>query len=175
MYSADSIAAHASGRYRLIPWLLATAAAALVSGLLLPVMEVDKFFLFTRKFSIMDSLVQLIDAREYFLTAVIFVFTVAFPVAKLVYAAYLWARVSVSDPGFERRLHLMDMLGRWSMLDVLLLAIAVASIKMSVVGSAHANPGLYLFATAIILAMIAAQWLKSAAHGMRGTQTLPDR
>ena len=167
MYSANSIAARSSGRYRLIPWLLGASAVALVSGLVLPVMEVDRFFLFTQKFSILDSLVQLVDAKEYFLSAVIFVFTVAFPVAKLAYSAFLWSRVSVADPAFDRRLHVMDALGKWSMLDVLLLAIAVASIKMSVVGSAQANPGLYLFSAAIVLAMIAAQWLKSAARGLR--------
>lgn len=53
------------------------------------------------------------------------------------------------------------------MLDVLLLAIAVASIKMSVVGDAHANPGLYLFSGAIIASMLSLHWLKVAGDRLR--------
>ena len=168
MISPGSIAARSTGRYRLIPWVLAASAAALTAGLVLPVMEVDRFFLFSDRFSIIDSVVQLVEAREYFLSLVILVFTIVFPAVKLAYAAFVWAFVDVSEPGFDRRLHLIDALGRWSMLDVLLLAIAVASIKMSVVGEAHANPGLYLFSAAIVLAMVGSNWLKAAARTARG-------
>ena len=167
MFSSGSIAVRSSGRYRLIPWMLGASAICLIAGLVMPVMEVDRFFLFTDRFSIIDSLFQLFDAEEYFLLLVISVFTLVFPAVKLCYAAFLWGFVDIDRPGFDRRLHVIELLGKWSMLDVLLLAIAAASLKMSIVGAAHANPGLYFFSAAIVLAMLGAQWLKSAVRDVQ--------
>ncbi len=165
--SGKSIGALSRGRDRLIPAALAATGVLLAAGLSLPVLRVDKFFIFSDRFSIIDSLIALLGAEEYFLFAVIFAFTVVFPVTKLFYAARLWAAIDVDDPRFARTLGTIDTLGKWSMLDVLLLAIAVASIKMSVVGDAHANPGLYLFSGAIIASMGSLHWLKVAGDRLR--------
>ena len=165
--SAKSIGALSRGRDRLIPWALAAAGILLAAGLSLPVLRVDKFFIFSDRFSIIDSLIALVRSEEYFLFTVIFAFTVVLPVTKLIYAARLWAVIDVDDPRFARTLGIIDTLGKWSMLDVLLLAIVVASIKMSVVGDAHANPGLYLFSGAIITSMLSLHWLKVAGDRLR--------
>lgn len=143
------------------------ASALLAFGLFLPILEVERFFLFSNPFSIIDSLVALIETEEYFLFGVIFCFTVVFPVTKLGWAAVLWARVDVASPSFDRMVDILDTLGKWSMLDVMLLAVAVASIKFSLVGEAHANPGLYLFCAAIIAAMALSHWLKTAGRRLR--------
>ncbi len=165
--SAKSIGALSRGGDRLIPWALAAAAGLLAAGLSLPVLRVDKFFIFSDRFSIIDSLLALVRSEEYFLFTVIFAFAVVFPVTKLFYAARLWAAIDVDDLRFTRTLGIIDTLGKWSMLDVLLLAIAVASIKMSVVGDAHTNPGLYLFCGAIIASMGSLHWLKVAGDRLR--------
>lgn len=165
--SPHSIAALARGRDRFIPLALLAAGALLALGLCLPVLEVERFFLFSNPFSIAESLFALAGAKEYFLFAVVFCFTVVFPVTKLGWAAMLWARIDVNDPSFDRMLHVLDALGKWSMLDVMLLAIAVASIKLSLVGEAHANPGLYLFCAAILTAMGSSYWLRATGRRLR--------
>ena len=165
--SAKSIGALSRGRDRLIPAALAATGILLAGGLSLPVMRVDKFFIFSDRFSIIDSLFALFRSEEYFLFTVVFVFTVVFPGTKRFYAARLWAAIDVDDPRFSRTLGIIDTLGKWSMLDVLLLAIAVASIKLSVVGDAHTNPGLYLFCGAIITSMLSLHWLKVAGDRLR--------
>lgn len=167
MIASGSIAALARGRDRVIPAILVLSAVLLVLGLYLPILRVDRFFLFSRPFSIVDSLVALLETDEYFLFTVIFCFTVIFPVTKLAWAIVLWARIDVHDPRFDRTIEILDTLGKWSMLDVMLLAVGVASIKLSLVGGAHANPGLYLFCGAIILAMVGSHWLKAAAKRIR--------
>lgn len=167
-FSHGSIASRAKGMDRLLPAALLAAAILLVLGLTFPILMVDRFFLFSRPFSIVDSLVSLADAGEYFLFTVIFCFTVVFPVAKLSWAAVIWGWADVASPSFGRMVEILDTLGKWSMLDVMLLAVAVASIKLSLVGDAHANPGLYLFSGAIILAMMGSVWLKAAARRARG-------
>lgn len=171
--SPKSIGALAKGRDRLIPAALIAAGVLLASGLALPVMSVNNFFIFSSEFSILDSLLALFEAEEYFLFGVIFTFTIIFPITKLVYAGRLWARVDVDASNFDRTLDIIDTLGKWSMLDVLLLAVAVASIKLSVVGEAHTNPGLYLFCGAIILSMLGLQWLKAAGRRARAELSEP--
>lgn len=166
--AAKSIATLARGKDRFIPVVLVLAGILLVLGLVVPILSVDRFFLFSSPFSIFDSLVALFDTEEYFLFAVIFCFTVLFPATKLGWAGVLWARVDVGSPSFERTVEILDTLGKWSMLDVMLLAVAVASIKFSLVGDAHANPGLYLFCGAIVMAMGGSYWLKTAGRRLRG-------
>lgn len=165
--SPKSIAALSKGRDRLIPVMLVAAGVLLAGGLALPIMRVNSFFVFSSAFSILDSLAALFEAEEYFLFGVIFAFTIAFPVTKLISAGLLWAGVDVDAANFDGTLEAIDTLGKWSMLDVLLLAVAVASIKLSVVGEAHTNPGLYLFFGAIILSMLGLQWLKRAGKRLR--------
>lgn len=168
IFSDASIASRASGLDRLLPVVLLVAAILLALGLSLPILRVDRFFIFSKPFSIFDSLVALAATGEYFLFSVILCFTVVFPTAKIVWATALWGWIDVSSRRFERTVEILDTLGKWSMLDVMLLAIAIASIKLSLVGDAEANPGLYLFCGAIITAMVGSVWLKSAAKRLRG-------
>ena len=172
IFSENSIAARARGKDKGIPVALILAAVLLVLGLVVPILSVDRFFLFSSPFSIVDSLVALFNTEEYFLFAVIFCFTVLFPATKLGWAALLWARIDVDSRAFDRTVEILDTLGKWSMLDVMLLAVAVASIKFSLVGDAHANPGLYLFCAAIVLAMGGSYWLKSAGRRLRAAADL---
>lgn len=168
MILADqSIAALARGRDRLIPVVLVAAAVLLILGLFVPILRVDRFFVFSHPFSIVDSLAALFEEREYFLFTVIFCFTVVFPATKLCCSVFLWARIDVGSRSFDRIVDVLDTLGKWSMLDVMLLAVAVASIKFSLVGDAHANPGLYLFTAAIVLAMGGSSWLKVVGRRLR--------
>lgn len=153
----------------MLPALLSAAAVLLTLGLCLPILRVDRFFVFSKPFSILDSLVALAETGEYFLFSIILCFTVVFPTAKIGWATALWGWVDVSSRRFQRTVEILDTLGKWSMLDVMLLAIAVASIKLSLVGDAEANPGLYLFCGAIITAMAGSVWLKSAAKRIRET------
>lgn len=173
IFSDASIASRATGLDRLLPVLLFIAAILLALGLSLPILRVDRFFIFSKPFSIFDSLVALAETGEYFLFSVILCFTVVFPTAKIGWATVLWGWADVSSRRFHRNVEILDTLGKWSMLDVMLLAIAVASIKLSLVGDAEANPGLYLFCGAIVSAMIGSVWLKAAAKRLRSAGPKP--
>jgi len=153
--------ASARGWDRLVPAALLAALALLAAGLALPVMTVDRFFVFSSHFSILQSLDALWRNREYLLFAAVGLFSVVFPAAKLGTGLALWF---CADPKSERGARLLawiDGLGRWSMLDVFLLAILLVTIRSQGVG-ARTEIGLYLFAAAVVTSILAAQWLRAA-------------
>lgn len=152
----------ACGRDRLLPIAIVVTLALLAAGLALPVMTVDRFFVFSQRFSILESLDALWRAREYLLFAAVGLFSVVFPVGKLAACLWLWLAADISSAGFGKLLVAIDHLGRWSMLDVFLLAILLVIVRTESVGSAHTAIGLYAFAAAVVASILIAQWIKAA-------------
>ena len=147
-------AARARGWARWVPAALVASLALLIAGLALPIMTVDKFFVFSARFSILGSLEALWRAHEYFLFAAVGLFSVAFPIAKLGASLAVWYGAGLATEWIEE-------LGRWSMLDVFLLAILLVTIRGAGTG-AHTEIGLYIFAAAVIVSILAARWFRSA-------------
>jgi paraquat-inducible protein A len=63
---------------------------------------------------------------------------------------------------------LLDDLGRWSMLDVFLVAILLVTIRTAGVGGARTEIGLYLFTAAVVVSMLTVQWIRSAGRRIGG-------
>lgn len=147
-------ASSARGWDRWVPAALVASLALLLAGLALPVMTVDKFFVLSARFSILGSLEALWRAQEYFLFSAVGLFSVAFPVAKLAACLAAWY-------GARLRTGWIEELGRWSMLDVFLLAILLVTIRGA--GTrARTEIGLYVFAAAVIVSILAARWFRAA-------------
>jgi paraquat-inducible protein A len=161
-------AALAAGSDRLVPAAIFAALALLAGGLYLPVMTVDRFFVFSSGFSILDSIEALYEAEEWLLFAAILLFSVVFPALKLGCCAVLWWAAAVGGPGHRRLARLLDDLGRWSMLDVFLVAILLVTIRTAGVGGARTEIGLYLFTAAVIVSMLTVQWIRSAGRRLGG-------
>ena len=49
----------------------------------------------------------------------------------------------------------LEVLGRWSMLDVFIAAVLVVTVKLGALASANLEDGIYFFGMSILLAMIA--------------------
>jgi paraquat-inducible protein A len=153
----------ARGRDRLLPIAILATLALLATGLILPVMTVERFFVFSQRFSILESLHALYRAREYFLFATVGMFSVVFPVTKLVACFALWCFTDAGGAVFHRFTVWIDHIGRWSMLDVFLVAILLVIIRTQGVGGARTELGLYVFAAAVIASVLTAQWINAAA------------
>lgn len=158
-----SPAARARGWDRLVPAALVVALVLLAAGLTLPVMTVDKFFVFSSRFSILQSLEALWRSDEYFLFAAVALFSVAFPIAKLGTCLAIWCCADARDGRFAVLVTWIEQLGRWSMLDVFLIAILLILIRSGGVG-AHTEIGLYVFTAAVVTSMLAAQWFRVAVR-----------
>ncbi len=136
-----------------IALLLLSSTAALGAGLWLPVLTVRKIWE-KNTFTILGGVQNLCEDRQFFLAAVIFFFSIVFPFAKLAALYAIWF-LPMRPESRKRILGGLSMLGKWSMLDVFVVAVIIVSVKLGVLASANAEEGIYYFAASILLAMIA--------------------
>ncbi len=162
---AQLINARSLAASRRTMWLgpaMAAAGALLVLGWLLPVMTVTKFWFWSNRVSIVGALKGLWGDREFFLFAVILLFSMIFPIAKLAAGLWVWARIEAASPRARRVVGWIQVLGKWSMVDVFVVALAVVAIKISIVTDVAVHAGIYVFAAAIVVSMLLMHVLERA-------------
>jgi paraquat-inducible protein A len=135
--------------------LTLSAAICLVLGLTLPVMQLTRLYFWTDTHSILSVLSALYATGEFFLAGVIFVFSIVFPAFKLLYITAAGTLISAGPARRSRWFKRIEWLGKWSMLDVLVLALLVFYAKATSLADAVALPGIYFFAASVILTMTA--------------------
>ncbi len=129
------------------------AVLSLLPGLFLPVLEVSRFGGVT-EYSILDGIVALWRGGNLGVALVILVFSVIFPLAKL--AAILFASLGPEPSAGRRRLAGLALtLGKYSMLDVFVVALLILVFKLGGMIEARVAGGLYLFVLAIALTTLA--------------------
>lgn len=127
--------------------VLWAAFGLLYFGLTEPILRLEKFWFFESTTSVWGGTMTLLAEGEYFLGWVILLFSIAFPIAKNI----LMLLILHFKLRSTHLLHWLAVLGKWSMLDVFLCALLVASIKLGAVAQAELQPGVYYFAASIIL------------------------
>jgi paraquat-inducible protein A len=136
--------------------------AALTAGLLLPALSIVQLRLFETRYSILGGLAALRDQREWLAFAAILLFSVVFPYLKLMLLAALW--LLPAGPRDGRALFALEARGKWSMLDVLVVALAVVSLQSSFFVDSRLQAGIYWFAAAALCSMVLAgltrRWAK---------------
>jgi paraquat-inducible protein A len=162
---SGALAARCGSRERWVMGLmLLLSAALLTAGWLTPIMTVEKLFILADDISILGSCWQLLEEGEIFLFLVIFVFSIVFPILKLAVALYLWYVADLERPGFLRSLAWIEQLGKWSMLDVFVVALSVVAIQISLVSDVEIHPGIYLFSAGVALSIVAVGRIASLAR-----------
>lgn len=134
-------------------------AAALVAGMTAPLFTFSRFYIFNNTVSLLSGVWQLLGEGEFALFALIFTFSVLLPVAKMLILFVLAWPGAVSAARRKRIAAWMHALGRWSMLDVFVVAVMVVTIKLGAVASVQVHYGLYVFAGAILGGMLLTQWV----------------
>ncbi|MDN3561600.1 MULTISPECIES: paraquat-inducible protein A [Halomonadaceae] len=110
--------------------------------------------------TIIGGVVQLIQMGSWPIAAVIFIASVIVPVGKLV--ALIWLclvvkRSSALNAQSRTRLYrLTEFIGRWSMVDVFVVAILVALIRAGSLMSITPGPASLAFGSVVVLTMLAA-------------------
>lgn len=166
--TGERLAARAQGFDRLTGAGLAGALALLVLGLTVPMISVNKLFLFEEQMSVLRGLEILMGEGEWPLFVIVVVFSLLFPIGKIGLAAQIWYGAPGDADRLTKRLGLLDLAGKWSMLDVFVAAIVVSAVKLSVVSAVAIHPGLYLFCGAILLSMVLNQRIAAVARaGMK--------
>lgn len=133
--------------------LLLVALACLLAGLYLPALTIESVPLIEDDLSILGAAGALWDDEQYFLFAVIVVFSIIFPLLKILLGLWAWRWASLEVRAPLRLVRRIEQLGKWSMLDVFIFAIVVAGLSVSLVSSVWVHEGIYLFTGAVVLSM----------------------
>ncbi|MET0432395.1 MAG: paraquat-inducible protein A, partial [Hyphomicrobium sp.] len=117
--------------------------------------------------SILSIMYALSENQEYFLGAVVFAVSVFFPFLKLF---YLLTLITAHDmpPDFRRRsFATMEWIGRYSMTDVMVLALMIFYVNSSGYTEARVLPGVYFFAASALMTMLAYAWANAEPRSGR--------
>jgi len=144
----------------LLPLVLFAATFSLALGLVLPLISVERLFVFADEPSLVAMIAGLWAEGDRALSGIIGLFSVAFPCMKLALlhlAAYGGKGWAARIPGWFR------MLSNWSMLDVVLVALVIFAAKTSGLATAATKPGLWFFAASTVLTAGASALARRAA------------
>ena len=128
-------------------------------------MTFKKLIFYKTTFSIHSGLMTLLREGEYILFLIIFVFTILFPVVKIVLLFVIQYQRSWSQENRKRLLHYLGLVSKWSMLDVFIVAMLVVIIRLGITGRVEVQWGIYVFALSVILSSIATQRLSCRSLG----------
>lgn len=131
------------------PILLLVASIAFGLGISLPLIRFEKFFIFEETPSLLDVVWGLWEQDNPGLAVLVGLFSLVFPVIKL-FTIFESALGSGRFPAWA------GILSKWSMMDVLLVAILIFAAKTSGVAAAVSQPGVWFYALSSIATACAA-------------------
>ncbi len=134
-------------------WLLIIASILLAVGFVTPIMTLTTFMVIDNRFSIASGVWQLLIDHHLLLFVLIGIFSILLPIAKLILLFNLLHPNTTTIQKRKKLLHLMHEYGRWAMLDVMVVAILIVTVKLGAIVSINIHIGLYIFAAAILLIM----------------------
>lgn len=137
-----------------------TAAAALGAfclfwpAVLLPILQVERLG-HRHASSVLGGTFDLIRHGSWFVGGVVLLFSVVFPLAKLVLLLEL-SLLRLTHHRFRAGAYrLMEHAGKWSMMDVMLLAFLVMLVKLGRLVEFHFGPAVIAFVVCVAMSMLA--------------------
>ncbi|WP_339491018.1 paraquat-inducible protein A [Pseudomonas sp. EL_65y_Pfl2_R95] len=139
--------------------LLITSAILYIPANVLPIMRVSSLGS-GQSDTIMSGVIELVNYGMYPIAAVVFIASIMVPTFKLVGIGLLLYSVQRRQPMSPRQRMLMyrfiEWIGRWSMLDIFVIAILVTVVKFGNLATIEPGWGAVAFASVVILTMLAA-------------------
>ncbi len=140
-------------------WALLVAAYILyIPANLLTIMETGSLFSY-RKDTIVSGVVELWHTGSLGIAVIVFIASVTIPLLKMISLTILLVSVqrrSRWHPRQRTRLYrLVELVGRWSMLDIYVVTILTAMVQFGAMGTVKAGPGALAFGAVVVLTMFA--------------------
>ncbi|MCG6856886.1 MAG: paraquat-inducible protein A [Salaquimonas sp.] len=137
------------------PVLLLLAAISFGLGISLPLIRLEKLYFFTETPSLIGVVAGLWNGGDIALAGLVAAFSLVFPVVKM-------ATVYEAAFGSGRFPAWAGVLSKWSMMDVLLVAILIFAAKTSGLASAVSQPGIWFYGVSTVLTAFAAGGISRA-------------
>ena len=167
-----------SGRRFLLSLTILAASVCLALGISLPIIKLTKFGIWTTEHSLFSTVNVLIGEGQTFLGLIVLVFSIILPVTKLLYLLLVATLPPAEIARQNKRLAALEWLGKWSMHDVLVLALTIFFVKSQGVYDATSLYGVYFFTAAVLLMILAYAWIRTDGLDKAGVVTdsmpLPD-
>ena len=147
------IASSYPGEVKRLRVILGITVILLGVGLVAPIITLNKFVLIENTFSVLGGVIELFREGRFFLFIVIAGFSIVLPLLKIAVLIRLLGAKENKLVNLDKYLHWMHLYGKWSMLDVFVVAVLVVSVKLGAIASVEMRYGLYAFAAAVVLSM----------------------
>jgi paraquat-inducible protein A len=138
--------------------MLLASLGCFFAGIFLPFTGVTKLWLFENQISVCQGLRVLWQNDELFLFLILLVFTICFPFVKVNALLALWIYPGLTPDQARNFYKFVSHLGKWSMLDVFVVAILVLTVKSTGVASIKIGDGFFLFFVSVMLTQFASMW-----------------
>ncbi|QAR34400.1 paraquat-inducible membrane protein A [Geovibrio thiophilus] len=142
-------------------WALTITALLLyIPANMLPVMSIETFADSSAN-TILGGVIELFENKMYFIAAVVFVASFIVPLFKLGSIFYLLTALRVKDrltnSAKTRLFHLIEVIGKWSMLDIYVITIMAGLVNMGFLIQIKGGAGATFFAATVITTMLASK------------------
>ena len=136
--------------------MLLLCAVGLGYGITLPTVTFHTVGADVEIYSIITGAEMMWNDGNWFIASIIFAFSVIFPASKLLLlGAILTGR---GNPVLRERVtRFLDRYGKWSMLDVFIVAAFVGSIRLGLIAHADSNMGIHVFGATVLASMVCCQ------------------
>lgn len=138
---------------RMLLFLLILSLGLLIAGLVLPMLTITKLLMFSHSFSVLTGVYELWQNGHFLLFVVVAGFSIVMPFLKIAVLFRLVLHRGRHTRSFDRLLHLMHEYGRWAMLDVMVVAILIMTVKLGAIASIEIHSGLFVFGLSVLLIM----------------------
>ncbi len=140
-------------------WALMISATILyLPANLLPVLDVESSIKGTQKSTIISGVIQFWQDGDYPVAIIIFTASILIPILKVI--ALVWLCLATRNGnrpvGTTKLYRITEFIGRWSMVDVFVVAILVGVVQLGTVMTIRPGAGVLAFAGVVILTMLAA-------------------
>ncbi|WP_193214372.1 paraquat-inducible protein A [Luteolibacter marinus] len=141
-------------------WAFLVAALAFyLPANLLPMMTIGGFGGDSSD-TIMSGVINFWHKGDTLVAAIIFTASILIPILKMLALVWLCLAASgvtaASPKALSRLYHLTELVGRWSMVDVFVVAILVCLVQIGAISTVTPGPAIVSFAAVVVLTMFAA-------------------
>lgn len=125
---------------------------------LYPILHMERYGLVSDT-TVWEGVAELMRQGYWFVAAIVFLASIVQPLLKLTALFFLCVSAAAGSRRWRRQrtalYRFIELIGPWSMLDVFLLAVLVALVRLGALATVTPGPGLGAFAGVVVLTMLA--------------------
>ena len=123
-----------------------------------PILRMNYYGAYTEN-TVWDGCVKLFQDGQWLVAVIVFLASILIPLCKLLALFYLVVTAKIKSTRRRQRRTLIykviEVIGPWAMLDVFLLSVLVALVKLEQLASVLPGPGLLAFTAVVVLTILA--------------------